>query len=571
MADSIDVASILTNNAPPSVVTLQNTLAAINTYQQEIAAREALANLKASQQEATQKRLVEDTKAANEIAAKLKNQELSESQKTLSQVHDLQRAYGVDPNDAATYMLTTIAEKSRTATEDYMKAAAELQARETVSFFDNPIEWVISQYTIEGQRTLTQDLAKKAQTLDAQLRSMSESVNSGAAQITLANKTLSDAEKADRLKLFTLEADKVLGELELKNFATGISTLQSLNAMTKDQASIALQKLDAKQRERSIAISESHLSLAQAEFAWKQAEKAKDDKVANNMVALVNSGAAGLGDSKTYTWADIQAMRSFPGTKERIDIYFAAGVTNASVAKKENGVSDFRYAGSTPGEAALTLASTRLQGAPGAEKLTQLLKRTVAEVKNEHPEFKDAQIIAAVNSKLIGTQQGNSKVGGEFDRWVKNAEVPGSPIALDNIQLMFDNKAVSKLKETAFYKSSFKTLVEGEKLSKFDINTAVATGAAAVVNKKATLEEASEFFSHLYTVALQQQQIRNNFSGVGLPAINKYRVITDVGSFGSSSYSKPWDATNETQFKHAINMKIRQDSLTAAELGTVFK
>ena len=109
-------------------------------------------------------------------------------------------------------MLTSLGETSRQATKDYLEAAKELQDRETVSFWDSPLDWIAAQYTIKGQRDLTRELASKAQTADDRLRSMTTAVNAGAEQITLANKSMDDGDKANRLQLFKLAADAKLAE-----------------------------------------------------------------------------------------------------------------------------------------------------------------------------------------------------------------------------------------------------------------------------------------------------------------------------------------------------------------------
>ena len=554
-SESVSVKTNVTPEPPPSAINLHETIAALNTYQTEIASQQALAQINVNKQQIAQQQLEQDTKDANEIKIRLEGKKLDEEQKTLGQVHELQRAYGVDPNDASTYILTTLGEQSRQATNDYLSAADELNRRETVSFWDSPLDWIAAQYTIDGQRQLTHDLASKAQTADERLRSMVASVNAGAEQIALANKTMDDGDKADRLNLIKLAADSQLAELQIKNYGTAVDSIAKINAMTHQQAQLQLQGLHAQQENRKIAISEAHLLLSKQEFSWKKTEKENNDKILKEMVSYVNLGASGMGDSRVYNESTIRAMREFPESRARIDQYFAAGVANAAVASQEGGKTDFRYVGKTPGESAYAYAATGLPGAPGSQEMTKILMQKFGEVKQQFPQAKPDEVISKVNTL----------VKQERDRWASNAEAGGSPIAVTNLQVALAGD--STLKNSAFYKEVMAPLVEKGKLAKFDIDTAVAIGADAVLNKKATLKEAGEFFSHFYTAGVQQQQIRNNFSGNGVAPITDYTVRTNVGSFGTHDYTKSWKANDAVQFQHAINMKIRSDSLNAESSG----
>ena len=547
--------SNVTSEPPPSAISLHETLSALNTFQTEIASQQALAQININKQKIAQDRLEQDQKEANDISTRLEGKKLDEEQKTLGQVHDLQRAYGVDPNDALTYMLTSLGETSRQATKDYLEAAKELQDRETVSFWDSPLDWIAAQYTIKGQRDLTSELASKAQTADDRLRSMTTAVNAGAEQITLANKSMDDGDKANRLQLFKLAADAKLADLQIKNFSTAIDSIIKLNTMTHQQAQLRLQQLDALQKDRQIAISVAHLRLSQAEFDWRKSEKEKNDKTSELMVDMVNLGAAGQGDSRKYSWADIQAMRQFPDSKARIDQYFEAGVANVAVMQQEGAKTDFRYVGKTPGEAALALAATGLPGAQGSQDMTKLLITKLNEVKRVNPLDKPDQIVAKVNT-LIGVER---------SRWISEADSADSLIAVKNLQIAFAGD--SALKQTPYYNNILKPLVENGKLANITSDNMRAIATKAIIEKQTTIAEASQFLSHFYAVGLQQQQIRNNFSGSGIAPIKAYNTTIKSGPFGGWFNSHKIDATNETQWKHALNVSVRMDKASPVVNG----
>lgn len=176
------------------------------------------------------------------------------------------------------------AQKDRTA------ALARVNEKRKVSFFDNPLDWVTNQFTINDD-------------IEAH-NAANANIGNIEGQIEESNKFLSTAQDNFKRQQTTVTAGSVAAQAarvkELAAVQSDLATRQAyassseavlqLTELSAKQLQFAAQAVNAQQTAEQIRLAQAHLALSQEEFDWKKLQKTQGEAANEYLRQTINRG-----------------------------------------------------------------------------------------------------------------------------------------------------------------------------------------------------------------------------------------------------------------------------------------
>lgn len=183
--------------------------------------------------------------------------------------------------------LTNLILQEGTRYDQQLKAVEE---KSSVSFFDDPLQWIMNQVTIDDDKAAAEATGKrlnaaKQQMLD--LNTITQSQNTTANQLTESVTAASIAANAAKISAeaaINANKEKIQG---LAYNAEGIKA--ALNA-DKELLQTSFSVFGAQKQEQQINIALAHLALSREEFDWKKQDKAKQEAGDQYIIDKINKG-----------------------------------------------------------------------------------------------------------------------------------------------------------------------------------------------------------------------------------------------------------------------------------------
>jgi hypothetical protein len=220
--------------------------------------------------------LVADAKATAEAAATIKEQELNVArQQELTRLKIANRM-GTNANDSG-WLAGKLADRVKQADTAMTAGLATIQAKQSVSFFDNPLGYLYAQSTVDGDIgeyngwSRQKDLAVKTASELESMTAQSYQNNNALVQ------TSTDATIAASKILAAHQFNREAGEAALNGLRTNLQGMQVASNATMDQVRLQFSGSEAVMREKQYSLSLAHLQIAQKSASL--AEEAKKNKL----------------------------------------------------------------------------------------------------------------------------------------------------------------------------------------------------------------------------------------------------------------------------------------------------
>jgi hypothetical protein len=457
------------------------------------------------------------------------------------------------------------------ATKD--EALAEIARKDSVTLFDNPIEYIMNQFTVGG------DIAKhnaanaqlesanaRIQTMNANTQTTVQTQNAISEPLTAAS-----AEAATRIAAAaaTVEANKAAAQ----GLSYNVAGIQAALNNSKESLRLQFDVNGARNTERQIGISLEHLSLAKQEFAQKQKEYAERDAdkheqqaYGQSVVDTINRGrVAILGAGSELDDVNgkmvLAALRGKNPLSAQMQKFLDAGEL-----AKATGINMF---GASPSAAASTLASIpAAQLNPTQLPVKQLLSASASIVgtamnpnalpgKNPNPALmglnpKDPASVAAamdaVSKQTLATYAAEVKPGDATN-----------PYQIPSINSLGANSPT--VAALPVYQKVFAPLIkQGVQLT--DPKQIMNYVGDAVAKGVITHAEAVEL-STVYHVGVKTNLAMRNLPGFGLTPSLSYNASVEVAP-GSFNENQIVDLTKPDAISRALIK--RQSSVLSVKL-----
>lgn len=182
---------------------------------------------------------------------------------------------------------------SETISTEYAKkdqALQAIEAKQSVSFFDDPLSWISNQFTInddidkhnaaDARLTAAQDQMQKLNTLTQSTivtqNQLNESVTAASIKATTDNLAL----KA--------QADANLQKIQGQVY--NADAIKAALSADKEKLQNTFSVFSAQKQEQQVEIALAHLALSREEFSWKQEEKNKGKQEDSYLLEQINAG-----------------------------------------------------------------------------------------------------------------------------------------------------------------------------------------------------------------------------------------------------------------------------------------
>jgi hypothetical protein len=435
-------------------------------------------------------------------------------------------------------VITGLAAAAQDASDRKMAALKEIEKKESVTFLDNPLQYIKNQLTVNG------DIAKHniadAQLTAAQDRIQAVNANTQATVQTqnAISEPLTAASMAASARIAGVAAQVAADNAKIATIGYGTRGIEfALNAK-KEVLATMFQAQGAQNAARSLQLSEENAAQSRIEFSYRQAEykeraadKDAQEKLGQSVVDTINLGRKALLGPKYTPLTDIDGKMAISALKSK-------GVLSTEMQKYyESGTRtqmDGRVViGNTPAAAASTLVSLPVQLNPTQIPIKQMLGQAnqdlaagIDEVarsgKSTNPVFtnvnpKDkASVDKGFNDRAQQLLNGYGSVINPGDS--------GNPYQIASVNQLYANSPT--VRELPVVRKVLEPLMRaGTQLN--DPKQVMFLVGEAVSKGKITHKEALEL-STIYHVGVGANLAMRNFEGFGLKPSYKYNARVEI-------------------------------------------
>lgn len=200
---------------------------------------------------------------------------------------------GEDPAD----LMGKQAQRARelaTAQEARAAALDKIAEKRKVSFFDNPIEHIINQFTINDDIEAHNAANAKANDIEAQIAENNKFLATEHQNFVLGQTTVtagSVAASANRVRqLANVQADTATRQA----YAASSESVMQLTQLSAQQLQFAATALNAQQTAEQVRMAQAHLALSQEEFDWKKLQKQQGEAANQYLMDTINRGLTAI-------------------------------------------------------------------------------------------------------------------------------------------------------------------------------------------------------------------------------------------------------------------------------------
>lgn len=437
------------------------------------------------------------------------------------------------------------------AYQEKMRSLAEIRRKDSVGFMDNPLGYIINQFSVNDdirRHNTALEIEQAAKQHIDEINSMSNAtaVNQKNFEVSITQASI-DAEADNLAKAATINADKA----KIAGLGYNIEGLKAAINASKEQTALKFQVLGAQHAQESLRLAMDNYALHKQEFEWRKEEKAKAGEADEFFIDRIQEGLKVMyGDKAPDLVANPKLARQYltllksnsPAGKEAVDAYLAG----------QSGV-----LGGNPAQVIDSLQSNiKFQFTPAQKPIKDIFEQATQMVQAENANmpgsvtkenYKD-KLNTAVMS-LVKKQQELVEPGANNVFNIGSLSTVASMPGVNNLPV------VTKVLAPA--------ITAGATFD--DPKQVYATIMTAVQNKQVTLAEAADGITALYqkgvTTNMQTRQLTKFGIPVGDTVPYNVRIETKPGNlFGSS---ETVDLTNKAAVTRAMmktmTMQYMQD------------
>lgn len=419
--------------------------------------------------------------------------------------------------DGTSDQLSGLIAESNAQYNEKQAALDRIKAKESVNWWEDPIGWVVNQFTISDDIN-THNIAdaklaaaeSRIDTITKQLTDQAIAQNASAATLTQASV---DAVTQNQKLLATVQAN----QSKLSGLTANLNSIQAVLSAGREAFSTVMSVFGAQQQQEQQAISLRHVQIAEESLALSKKKERLQELSDQNLINTIKLGRQSLYGEKA-SFADLNdegraqnilaEIRSGKPISPQLLAEFRAGLTAAA----RNGIPSI---GSSPAGAYQAFVSAPVQLSSEAEKTKALIYRAVGSIEKD-PNFageKDpVKISEAINKKVTAL------VTTDFEK-----VQPGDRNNVANIPSIKDlSQHSAVVKNSPFYQ---KVLLPAQQagISIDDPNIVIPLGIKALQKKEITYAEFLDY-STIIAVGMETNNRLKRFADMGISAPKTYNV-----------------------------------------------
>lgn len=427
------------------------------------------------------------------------------------------------------------------------KAAADVVAKKnSVGFFDNPIQYIGNQLTVGQDIERYNAHATRANIAMGAMQEINAAVTGAAtAQKSIAQTVTRDS-IAKMMDAAALSANMAKLEADQKNLSYDMDGIRIMMAASERAIDRQFKLNSALVQQQQLAISQGHLALAQQEAKDRAAarmqqlsEKKEEEAGWDEAARTFNVGAGTLG-LPPISAAELKQRLRFGGeaAKKDFEQMYSLGTTKAA---------GIPVIASSPGQAALTIAQKRAPLNPGMQDTKDFLMSTMQSAAQKlqaldpgKPIKQDA-VVQATDADIKARTQTMLK------------DVTRDPFG-KNIYKAPDYKtmlAIPDVANTKFAQVVIQPQIAGGG-SETNPNVLIDAGLAAVNAGQLSYQEFVQGFTNYFAAAKNWNNVTKNFRAVNLPLQDSYNATVYNGTRLPFGRTNIVDLSNRAQVENFL-------------------
>lgn len=466
---------------------------------------------------------------------------------TQNKKSDLYDSISTDGFNAFSKQLTQQLVSATTARNDIAK---QIQDKESVGFFDDPLTFIMNQLELDDDYAKLQGADLSAKSASAGLQQLNTAMQQTAATEREYAKTKNEAAIQSKLSALKAEIDlKVAGATidALRVDAQRIKTLmdadthimQNVSAQYTAEAMAEYRQAIAADRkeqdaEKELRIAERKLKLE----AYTQLQLTKEQQAKLIQNAMVATGVPPEQAIRLVNAANVDNMLKQPGAVgKRFQTYLELGAS-----QELDGT--YLY-GDSAVEAATVVDQLGIQP-------TNLVQKALVQNTKDASRSPNVAVIADKKTRLEATEQVAQSQMEKKRQLIDPADM-SNPYQAPALSILVDQAAV---KSSPLYVTVIEPLMRDGGLKTADTSLIVKHTTAAVDSGKLRVEDAATGLSMLYTTAVDYNNNVNKYKTFGYKNQNSFNVNLNLGFGGSAVAGLPFGSLVRPMFTSAqrVNM-----------------
>lgn len=442
---------------------------------------------------------------------------------------DIGDASGIQSALAAQYVLSK-AEQN--------KQLAVITAKKSVSFFDDPLQFLINHATINNDIEKHNAAEASADLASGQIATMNKLTTERAVAARTLQTTVTDASVAAAASEVKNKAIILSDDYARNALVTNSASVEKLVALSKDQMQIASTVFDSKVRQEQIGIAQAHLALSREEFNWKKLEKEKGDAVGQYLSDTIIKGYKAMYPNSPDKWIapNSPKLLSLISGKLPLDgemkAAYEVGELNSRAANPDG---SNRLLAPSPAQF-LQLLKYGPQLGPDTKTTTDLMISAAKRIQ-ETPAYKTAVASKNVEDQITLVNDGVKAAFASANAVVKDPSNPYFLPAIDDII----KQSPGLMASNTFLQVINPATQAGVNLSSPEM--VLNLGLKAVQSGKVKLNELAVDLGTIYKQGQRVNIQSKQFIPLGLAPKESYNVKVDIGGITDDTIdmSKPAD------------------------------
>lgn len=444
------------------------------------------------------------------------------------------------------------------AYERRLSSAQAIEAKDSVGFTDNPLQYISNQFTINSdirKHNAALGVEKVAKQHIDEINSMSN-----ATAVNQANFTQSITQASiDAASKATLDNASILAnQAKVASLGYNVEGVKEAVQMSREKLGVMFNVNTMQNQQAQLKLAMDNYALHKEEFKWKQDAQQANQETDEYLVGRIQTGLISMYGPKA---PDIQSnpklaktylalMKSnTPAGKEAVDAYMAGGT----------GV----LAGNSGQVVEMIKSGMNIQFTPAQQPIKQVLDAA-------HSEFVNGIAAGAIvkPSNIAEFNRGVSNaVEAKINGMLKNVKA-GDGDNLFNIGAVTELVAMPGVADTALAQKVLAPAVTAG--VKFDDPKQVyATAISAISKKQVSIEEAVEGITALY-----QKGVKSNLEtrqltkfGIPVPTNMPYNTQVETDPYAMFGGSEIVNLTDKNQVTRALMKTMAMQSFKGRQVG----
>ena len=475
--------------------------------------------------------IIDSTKAAGELRAQQNARRAASS-------------LGSNMDDVAEIM-TSLGNQIKSSYVEANNALDVIHSKESVGFFDNPLEYIVNQLTLGTDYEAYNYHAQKYNVAEKTMADLTALTDSTVKAQNAIAETKTAATVQATADLAAANATAASAKIRQENMLYNVQGLESVQRLNQQQLNNLHMAQTAIVQSEHLEIAKQSLvenrkmhELALEERAQKLEERRANKEEVDQVGATINKGRAALGLPEIPVGKAMQMMKMGGDLGEQIKRQYTTGAMSDALGRP--------MIAETPATAARTIIASQAPLSPTMSTVKKLLTTVYSDAATGKLDKKIdpkniEQVTTAANTKIV-------QMAAAMETVIKSGDE-------NNIYKAPDLKSISgskAIQDSVLYQKVLKPAIDAGGLLKTDPDLILALATAAHKKGDITYNDAVTGVTQLFTVATKINNEAANYIGVGLKPQVTYNAEVQL----PNSMSTTVDLTNSTRVGNIISKKL---------------